>query len=173
MVEMVGRECTRSAARMGDALRADNDRVIPQSLANAVGATLQHVRRIHYVFDGRPDTDFGPVEITVGEQVFLFDSGPDGESLRIEEGPWQDPFSEPLSEENREFVDQPGKWTAFDVSTLGLWARLVGEPLADVEAVTNVDGKMTGILLRTRHGGLVRLGVMADELFLDGLVAPE
>ncbi len=28
----------------------------------------------------------------------------DGESLRIEEGHWLDPFQEPLSPENKEFV---------------------------------------------------------------------
>lgn len=147
--------------------------MVPPSLTSAVGATVQCARRVHYVFNGRPDTDFGPVELTIGEQVFLFDNAPDGESLRIIEHPWHDPFREPLSEENKEFVERSGKWTAFDVSTLGPWAKLIGEPLADVEPITNEDGKMTGILLRTTHGGLIRLGVMADELFLDELVAPE
>jgi hypothetical protein len=147
--------------------------VVPPSLTSAVGAAVQCVRRVHYVFNGRPDTDFGPVELTIGERVFLFDNAPDGESLRIIEHAWHDPFREPLSEENREFVERSGKWTAFDVSTLGPWAKLIGEPLADVEPITNEDGKTTGILLRTTHGGLIRLGVMADELFLDELVAPE
>ncbi len=148
-------------------------RVVPPSLTNALGATVQRVRRVHYVFNGRPDTDFGPVELTIGEQVFLFDNAPDGESLRIIEQEWHEPFSEPLSEENQEFVEKSGKWTAFDVSTLGPWAKLIGEPLAGVESITNEDGKTTGILIRTTHGGLVRLGVMADELFLDDLVAPD
>ena len=148
-------------------------RVVPLSLTNAVGATVQCVRRVHYVFNGRPDTDFGPVEVTIGGQGFLFDGAPDGGALRIAEQAWEDPFSEPLSEENQEFVENSGQWTAFDVSTVGLWAKLIGEPLADVETITNEDGKTTGISLRTTHGGLVRFGVMADELFLDDLVAPD
>jgi hypothetical protein len=145
--------------------------VIPQSLIEAVGGQIQQVRRIHYVFNGRADTDFGPVELTVGERTFLFDSGPDGESLRIDERPWTDPFTEPLSAENREFVDKSGKWKALDVSTLGDWATLIGASLTEIEWITNNTGKTTGVLLRTEHGGALRLGVMADELFVDSLVA--
>jgi hypothetical protein len=77
-----------------------------------------------------------------------------------------------LSIENREFVQRSGKWTAFDVSTLGRWAKLIGEPLSDVEAITDDGGKTIGIVLRTEDGGALRLGVMATELFVDGLVTP-
>jgi len=134
---------------------------------------IRRVRRIHYVYNGRPDTDFGPVELTIGERSFLFENGADGESLRVTETAWADPFAEPLSTENREFVERSGKWTAFDVSTVGRWAKLIGEPLSDVEAITDDGGKTTGVVLRTEHGGVLRLGVMADELFVDGLVTPD
>jgi hypothetical protein len=147
--------------------------VVPPSLIDAVGTPIRRVRRIHYVYNGRPDTDFGPVELTIGERPFLFDTGADRESLRVTETAWADPFREPLSTENREFVERSGKWTAFDVSALGRWAKLIGEPLSDVEAITDDGGKTTGIVLRTEHGGALRLGVMADELFVDGLVTPD
>ena len=29
---------------------------------------------------------------------------------------WEDPFAEPLSDENRALVEKTGKWIAFDVS---------------------------------------------------------
>lgn len=146
--------------------------MVSQSLIGAIGEPIQQVRRIHYVFNGRADTDFGPVELTIGSRPYLLDNGSDGESLRITEAAWTDPFVEPLSEENREFVDQAGKWTPFDVSALGNWATLIGEVLTDVEPISNETGKTTGVLLRTGHGGQLRLGVMADELFVDGLIAP-
>jgi hypothetical protein len=147
--------------------------VIPPSLIDAVGTPIRRARRIHYVYNGRPDTDFGPVELTIGERHFLFDNEADGESLRVTETTWADPFPEPLRTENREFVQRSGKWTAFDVSSVGGWAKLIGEPLSDVEAITDDGGKTTGIVLRTEHGGALRLGVMADELFVDGLVIPD
>ena len=147
--------------------------VVPLSLIDALSAPIRRVRRIHYVHDGQPDTDVGPVELTIGERVFLFDNQADGESLRVLEIGWADPFSEPLNAENRRFVQESGKWTAFDVSTIDEWANLIGEPLSGVEAITNDAGKTTGIVLRTGHGGALRLGVMADELFVDGLVTPD
>lgn len=116
--------------------------------------------------------DFGPIELTLGEQVFTFDNEPDGESLRITELAWIDPFAEPLTTENREFVERSGKWTAFDVSADSSWAGLLGEVLSEVEPIMNSAHKLTGVILRTERGGVVRLGVMADELFLDGLVTP-
>jgi hypothetical protein len=108
--------------------------VVPPSLIDSVGTPIRRVRRIHYVYDGRPDTDFGPVELTIGERLFLFDNEADGESLRVTETAWADPFPEPLSSEDREFVERSGKWTAFDVSTLRRWAKPIGERLSDVEA---------------------------------------
>jgi hypothetical protein len=146
--------------------------VVPESLIRAIGTPIRRVRRMHYVYSDQPDTDFGPVELTVGEQLFLFDNEPDGESLRITGAAWIDPFAEPLSAENREFVARSGKWTAFDVSADRAWASLIGEVLSEVEPIVNSAHKMTGIILRTEHGGVVRLGVEADELFLDGLVTP-
>lgn len=131
------------------------------------------MRHIHYVCNGRPDTDFGPVELTIGERPFLFDNEADGESLRVTETAWSDPFAEPLSTENREFVERSGKWTAFDISALGRWAKLIGEPLSDVEAITDPGGKTTGIVLRTEHGGSLRVGAMVDGLFVDGSVTPD
>lgn len=55
---------------------------------------------------------------------------------------------------------------------VGQWATLIGEQLSDVTPITNAAGKTTGIVIRTEHGGVVRLGVLADELFLDGLAIP-
>lgn len=147
--------------------------VVPPSLIDAVGTPIRRVRRIHYVYDGRPDTDFGPIELTLGDHFFLLDSDSDGESLRVAETAWVDPFSEPLSPENRVFVQQSGKWAAFDVSTLDRWAKLIGEPLSDVEAISNDAGKTTGVVLRTAHGGALRLAVIADELFVDGMATPD
>jgi hypothetical protein len=143
------------------------------SLVEAIGAPIRRVRRVFYVFKGQPDTDFGPIELTIGERTFLFDNEPDGDSLRVRQEVWLDPFSEPLAMEKRAFVEASGKWTAFDVSTDPSWARLIGEPLIGVEPVVSDAGKTTGIVLRTEHGGVLRLGVMADELFVDGLVAPD
>jgi hypothetical protein len=146
--------------------------MIAPSLVEAIGAPICRVRCIHYVFNGQSDTDFGPVELTIGERTFLFDNEPDGDSLRVSQEAWVDPFSEPLTEQNRAFIETSGKWTAFDVSAEGSWTQLIGERLSAVEPVMDDAEKTTGVVLRTEHGGMLRLGVMADELFVDGLINP-
>jgi hypothetical protein len=51
--------------------------------------------------------------------------------------------------------------------------RQYEESLSGIESITNDADKTTGIVLRTQHGGALRLGVMADDLFVDGLVTPD
>jgi hypothetical protein len=38
---------------------------------------------VHYVYRSRPDTDFGPLELTFGGRRALFDNAADGEALRV------------------------------------------------------------------------------------------
>jgi hypothetical protein len=144
-----------------------SDDGVVESLKSAVGQPVRRVRRIHYTFDGVADTDFGPVELTVGKRVFLIDNASDGDSLRVLAEEWHDPFAEPMSPENREFVAKSGKWTAYDVSGDPEFAAFTGDLLQSVEPFSNSDGKVTGVALRTAGGGTVRLDVIADELYLN------
>lgn len=144
-----------------------SDDGVVESLQSAVGQPIRRVRRIHYTFDGVADTEFGPVELTIGDQVFLIDNASDGETLRVLTEEWQDPFAEPMSPENRAFVARSGKWTAYDVSGDPEFAALTGDLLQNVEPISNSDGRITGVTLRTAGGGTVRLDVIADELYLN------
>ena len=68
------------------------------------------------------------------------------------------------------FVTESGKCTAFDVSAQGALATFTGDVLADVEAVLADPGKMTGMILRTGAGGILRADAEADELFLNEVI---
>lgn len=140
-------------------------------LRKVTGLPLAQVRRIHYTVNGTPDTDFGPMELTIGDRVFLIDNASDGEALRILTEAWHDPFAEPLSAVNREFVARSGKWCAYDVSGECEFSSLMGELLESVDPIFNSAGKITGLVLRTSRGGLVRLEVAADELYLTDIRA--
>lgn len=130
-------------------------------------APVGRIRRVYYVYDGAPDRDYGPIELMLADGRFLvFDAGPDGEALvgRTEE--WDDPFGEPLSTANREFVREHGKWTAYDVSAEPPYAALVGHPLEDC-VPHHTHGKLTGLTLTTGAGRL-HIHVIADELQVTG-----
>ena len=83
---------------------------------------------------------------------------------------WEDPFAGPLSAENRAFVEQSGKWAAFDVSAVGAFATFIGDVLASAEPVLGESGHPTGVILRTGGGGVLRVDVEADELFLNEVI---
>jgi hypothetical protein len=97
------------------------------------------------------------------------DAGPDGESLAIRRSRWKDPFAEPLSLENRAFVERSGKWTAFDVSNDPLYRELVGQAVSSVEPLLTQTGKVKGATLFT-SGGALRSEVEADDLKVDVIV---
>ena len=93
----------------------------------------------------------------------LLSPGPDGEALRIEDEQWSDPFDEPLSEENRRFIEKAGKWSVFDVSGELPFSRFIGEKVLSVAAMIIESGKVIGIRIEMRHGWLEAI-VQGDEL---------
>lgn len=102
--------------------------------------------------------------------MVLLDNAADGQTLRVRKQAWEDPFAEPLSAGNRAFVEKSGKWTAFDVSAEGSFAAFIGDVLGSVEPVAAEDGAVTGVVLRTRSGGVIRVDAEADELFVSQLI---
>lgn len=140
--------------------------IVVEPLLQAAGQPISRIRRIHYTIDGVANTDFGLLELTIGGRVLLIDNASDGETLRVVGDEWQDPFTEPMSPENREFVAQSGKWAAYDVSGDREFAGLIGDVLQGVEPITNPADKVVGVVLRTAGGEMLRLEVMGDELYL-------
>lgn len=127
-------------------------------------AVVTRVRRIFYVFDDEGDREYGPVERAFSDgTVVLFDAGADGEALAVSRGAWRDPFAEPLSEVNRLFVREHGKWTAFDISAEPSPALIIGEPITGYEEIRAEDGKFTGVTLYSTRVGL-SIETHADEL---------
>ena len=85
--------------------------------------------------------------------------------MRLGIGEWTDPFAEPLSPENRDFVARSGKWKAFDVSHESNFGRLIGQRLRDLSLLTRC-GKVIGVELLF-ESTILRAEVRADELFVD------
>jgi hypothetical protein len=129
-----------------------------------VGKTIRRVRRVHYVDpSGEPDIGSGFIELSSDDGfVALFDSGADGESIRGEAREWVDPFTEPLTDENREFVRRHGKWTVFDRSGAAGYAQVVGNTVVAVH-LTHAAEKVVGLDIMLDRC-FVSLEVRADEL---------
>jgi hypothetical protein len=139
-----------------------------QSLPHMTGKTISRIRRVHYVAPDTTNESSGPVEITFDEDrtILLLDAGSDGATLWFSSEPWEDPFREPLSDENREFVARSGKWTAFDVSTEPGYDALVGTAVQEVCELRASSGILSGMVI-VAESGVLRAKVDADELFVD------
>ena len=87
----------------------------------------------------------------------------DGDSVRIHNDAWIDPFAEPLSPANEDYVRTSGKWTKCDVSDEAPFAHLVGRKLIDVAPMPGATGKLYGLLLNA-SGYLLAIYANADEL---------
>src|SRR4051812_33569970 len=97
-------------------------------LTQVVDHQLLCVRRIFFTHAGKVERGSGPLELRFKDAgTLLFDVGPDGETLVVRDGPWQDPFEPgPLSLENRAWIAEHGKWTSFDVSDELAYNAFVG-----------------------------------------------
>lgn len=140
---------------------------LPPELAGLTGQRVARLRRIFYVFRGAVDSLYAPLEITFLDGVIVwFDSGGDGESLKVRFEEWEDIFLEPLSEENREYVARFGKQTAFDVSDQPPYADLIGQLIVDVRPQSTSPGKLTGVTFVT-ESHVLHAFVGPDELIVE------
>jgi hypothetical protein len=137
-----------------------------KNLAEFVGGEIASIARRFYVFEGVAADDRGPVEFVFQDGRFVgLDVGGDGESIRLDEEPWVDPFRRPLSRENAEFVDSSGKWTRFDVSTIEAYAYLIGSRVSQFAPVMGSSGKVIGLGVMTSTGSM-RIECDADEVWV-------
>src|SRR6266545_507381 len=100
-----------------------------------VGDAISRVCRLRYQVGDEvvPTLDGGAVELTFSSGATLYgESGPDGDSLRVKDTPWVDPFAGPLSPENEEYVRTSGKWVRHDVSGEPPFDDLIGRKVFDV-----------------------------------------
>lgn len=116
-------------------------------LKDLLGKRIRHVARLLYEYRSEIDSDDGGIEIGTDAGVVLLESDSDGESLRARASPWEDPFREPLSEDNRRYVDEHGKWQRVDVSMQEGYADLVGEPVTGVSLLKSEHGRIAGVRL--------------------------
>jgi hypothetical protein len=136
-------------------------------LSSLEGRVACRIRRIRYVVRGEVMPDTGPIEFSFTDgSIVLLDAGPDGEALAVRAAAWIDHFAEPLSIENRQFVEQSGKWTAFDVSAQKPYSRLIGEQIGQVIPIRTLENKIKGVALTTRES-TVRVEIEADEVTVD------
>lgn len=136
-------------------------------LNNVLSSKVSRVRRINYVEPtGHFNPTEGPIEFTFDRSFTLrLESGADGESLRVSVGEWVDPFAEPLSVENREFIEASGKRAAFDVSELEGYKLLIGQRVENFSLMTRMS-KIVGVRLVIGPGALIA-EVGADELLVE------
>lgn len=129
-----------------------------------VGRRVIRIRRVHYVKPDQKTGATGPIEFTfVDAELVLIDVGPDGDGLRLSTGAWHDPFVEPLSAENRAYVEEVGKWTAFDVTADELYASLIGEAVRWVHPGDAAGGSVASLALGF-PSSTVDIRAQADEL---------
>jgi hypothetical protein len=135
-----------------------------KDLAETIGKVIAGIRRIRYVVGGQVISPRGAIELTFNEgSTVTLDAGPDGEAMAVRDSRWTDPFEEPLSRANRAFVEQSGKWTAFDVSTEPPYRELIGQTVDRVEPLLSPSGKVRGATIFT-PAGTVHIEVEADDL---------
>lgn len=145
-------------------MKADDELELLSGLAGQVNC---RIRRILYVFRGEVASCAGPIEFGfTDDSVVLLDAGPDGEAMAVKAAAWTDHFAEPLSRENREFVEKSGKWTAFDVSSQNPYSRFIGERIRQVTLIRTPENKIIGVTLATLRSTL-RVEIQGDEVTVD------
>ena len=117
-------------------------RYLPKDL---IGRRITGVARVFYEYRGLIEEGDGAVELTLDGEPILFEGDGDGERLRVREQAWIDPFEEPLSEENREFVEEHGRWRRVDCSGTKPYADLCAHKIIDACDLVNRFNRVAGV----------------------------
>jgi hypothetical protein len=140
---------------------------VPVPLINLVGQVVISIRRIFYEVRGVANRSNGPIEFAFRDGGYLeLDAGADGYTIAAFPERWHDPFSGLLTAENAAFVEESGKWTAFDVSDEAPYAALIGRAIGHLESVRDEDEKLTGVEI-SFETATIRAIVGADELLVE------
>lgn len=132
------------------------------SLSGLVGKRVVYITRVLYQHGGEIDPVDGPLEIGVDGQVVLLDGAMDGESLRVRDRAWDDPFKEPLTTENLDYVEEHGKWQRVDCSHHKDYEEFVGQVLTEVRLLRNERHRIGGVRLSV-HSRSMWFVVEGDE----------
>jgi hypothetical protein len=120
---------------------------LPSFLSALVGQRVTRIARILYQYRGAIDPGNGPLEIEAAGRVLLLDAKAQGDCLRVRERAWEDPFVEPLSNENRAYVEEHGKWHKVDCSLHDGYSDFISQPLTDIRALENEWRDIAGVRL--------------------------
>jgi hypothetical protein len=128
-----------------------------------VGRQMTRVRRIHYQFQGETNVSDGAIELTfTDETVVLCDAAADW-TLEFYGAAWVDPFTEPLSESDRAYLEHYGRWCAYDVTEQAPYSWLAGETIRQAIPQFNELLEQTGLMVRTDNA-VLDLQMWAGEL---------
>ena len=115
-------------------------------LNSLLGQQVVGVERIHYTHHGQVTRDTGPLQVTTSSSdSLLLSGGGDGASLRVERGPWVDPFAGELSPENEEYVERSGNFDIFDAAEDPKYGRLVGGIIGAICPIRDEVGLLRGL----------------------------
>lgn len=135
------------------------------AIQGAVGQRVARVRRGRYSLPVSDMDEGGFLELTfVSGDVLLLDIGSDW-TLTAQAQAWNDPFTEPISAENRDFVERHGRWTAVDVSQ-GDARLLTGSSISSASLLTDDMADVVGVVLLA-DGVVVSATAWGGELFVE------
>ena len=108
--------------------------------------TILGISRLAYVYQDEIDRNDGDVELVTTAGVFGLGSV-GGDFLRVLIGRWEDPFKEPLSEENLAYVHDYGCWRQFDCCEIDPYQLMIGQQIDEVQLLRNQFGEVAGVMI--------------------------
>jgi hypothetical protein len=134
-------------------------------ISSHVGHQIVRVERLRYEYLGRQERESGDLQLWLDDGALHISVAADGETVRVEDGPWVDPFLGPLSVDNEAYVATHGKWNLVNVSEEVPFSSLVGKTIEQVVPLTNRFGRTIGAQI-VAGDVVLNVYVDADELFV-------
>ena len=112
-----------------------------------IGVKIVAVHLVQYVEpNGNVEDDDYQLEfLCENNDVLRLATASDGERVAIYRELWKDSFTEPLSEENRKYIRDHGKWAVFNVSEQRPFSDIVGKTIGEMGGLINQFEVLAGV----------------------------
>ena len=116
-----------------------------------VGLKLRCIYLITYEYKGSvTSTNLFPQLLFENGSSMFFSPAADGESLKVDQIPWIDSFSNKDDPNTRDYLVKFGEWIQQDVSSVDPYMFLIGFEVVSILPIEHF-GKLVGVIIEINH----------------------
>ncbi|MCA9918169.1 MAG: hypothetical protein KC445_09460 [Anaerolineales bacterium] len=144
-----------------------------ENIEKLKGKQIKGVHLVLFVHKKGRNWNDSLLQITFEDDSLVLLKGDGNDNLIVQRSAWEDAFEGDLSEEDKTFIQENGKWSLFDVSGSQPYTKILKERIQAAHPIRNQFNRLTGVQLQIGDLYLNFVNVADQSRILWGVKNPE